>query len=77
MHDVVVGARKIAFRTLDLDDAGAGVGEPRRAERRRHRVLQRDDEDALERRRHQKDFGKSSTCVPTCDRIRLVEIGAT
>ena len=79
-HALVVGAREVADAgTLDLDDARAEVGELARAERRRDRVLERDDRDAIERRIAiaQNDRGRPSTCSATYDRIRLVEIGAT
>ena len=77
MHASVVGAREIAHaRALDLDHARAQVGQLAGAERRRDRVLQRDDGDAFERS-HQKLLGSPSTCSATYDRIRLVEIGAT
>src|SRR5581483_11316959 len=50
LHAVVVGAREIAHAgTLDLDHARTEVGELARAERRRDRVLERDDGDAFER----------------------------
>src|ERR1700750_2725272 len=32
-HDVIIAAGKVPFRPFDLDDAGAGVGKARRAER--------------------------------------------
>ena len=43
----VVAAREIAFRPLDLDHARAGIREPARAGRRRDRLFERDDEEAL------------------------------
>ena len=46
VHDVIVVAREIAFRALDLDHARAGVGQAAGAVRRRHRLLDRDDEEA-------------------------------
>ena len=52
--DGVVGAGEIAFGTLDLDHARAGVGEPAGAHRRRDRLLDRDDEKALQRESHSK-----------------------
>ena len=80
-HAAVVGAREVAdTRALDLDDPRAEVGELPRAERRRDRVLERDDGDAFEgkhRDLRQNDRGSPSVCSATCDRIRLVEIGAT
>src|SRR5438445_10645357 len=49
-HALVVAPRKIAHSgPLDLDDACTEVGELPCAERRRDRVLQRDDGDAFER----------------------------
>ena len=46
---LVVVAREIAdLGPLDLDHARAEVGEVARGERRRHRLLQRDDRDAIE-----------------------------
>ena len=80
-HAAVVGAREVADAgALDLDDPGAEVGELARAERRRDRVLERDDGDAFEgkhRDLRQNERGSPSVCSATCDRIRLVEIGAT
>ena len=40
---LVVAAREIAFRALDLDDARAGVGKAGAAIRRGDRLFQRDD----------------------------------
>ena len=68
-HALVVGAREVAAaRALDLDHARAEVGELARAERRRDRVFQRDDGDAIQRshvRLHQKDRGSPSRCSAT------------
>ncbi len=46
VHDIIVGAGEIALRPLDLDDARTGVGHAAGALRRRHGLLDRDDEDA-------------------------------
>ncbi len=63
VHEVVVAAREIALRPLDLDDARAGIGEPARAHRRRDRLFERDDEKAGEGKRFtQYDLGSPSTC---------------
>ena len=40
---VVIAPRKIAFRPLELDDAGAGIGKPYCRHGARHRLFQRDD----------------------------------
>jgi hypothetical protein len=42
---MVVITGEIAFRTLDFDDARAGIGEPAGALRRRHRLLDRNNEE--------------------------------
>src|SRR6185295_11887123 len=52
VNDVIVVAREIAFRPLDLDHARAGIGETARALRRRDSLLDRNDKKAIERRRH-------------------------
>ncbi len=52
LDDVIVFAREIAFRPLDLDDAGAGVREPARRHGRCHGLVHRDDEQAIERLTH-------------------------
>ena len=44
----VVVPGEVAAVALDLDHAGAGVGEPAGGERRRDRLLERDDQDAVE-----------------------------
>ena len=64
MHDVVIAAREIALRPLDLDDARAGIGKLAGAHRRRDRLFQRNDEEAFERRAlsSQYDRGRPSTC---------------
>ena len=63
---LVVGTREVAAaRTLDLDDACAEVGELPRAERRRDRMLERDDGDAFEGFHGQNDLGNPSTCSAT------------
>jgi len=62
----VVAAREVAAAgTLDLDHARAEVGELAGAERRRDRVLERDDGDAVERPHLQKLRGRPSTCSAT------------
>ena len=75
-----------AFLKLLVDEGvthlfgNPGTTELPRAERRRDRVLERDDGDAFEgkhRDLRQNDRGSPSVCSATCDRIRLVEIGAT
>ena len=48
MRRLVVAARKVAFATLDLDDARAGVGQPRGTIRRRHRLFERHHQQAIE-----------------------------
>ena len=60
-RELVVAAREVALRPLDLDHARAGIREPARAGRRRDRLFERHDEEAFERQ-HQYDLGKSSTC---------------
>jgi len=45
VHHMVVVTGEIAFRTLDFDDTRAGVGEPAGALRRRHRLLDGNDEE--------------------------------
>ena len=52
VHDVIVMAREIALRALDLDDASAGVGQPAGALRRGDCLFDGDDEEAFERQRH-------------------------
>src|SRR5262249_8492252 len=52
VDDIIIAARKIAFRPLDLDDACTCVGEPARTHRRRHRLLERNDEEAGEGEGH-------------------------
>ena len=52
VHDVIVMAREIALRALDLDDASAGVRQPAGALRRGDCLFDRDDEEAFERQRH-------------------------
>jgi hypothetical protein len=46
---MIVVPREIALGPLDLDDARAGIGEVTGAVRRRHRLLDRDDQNSLER----------------------------
>src|SRR5262249_19100765 len=52
MDDVIVVAREIAFGALDLDYARAGIGETACALRRRHRLLDRDNQNSGERKSH-------------------------
>ena len=52
MHMIVVMAREVALRPLDLDHARAGIGEPAGRLRRRHRLFERDHEDAGEGEGH-------------------------
>src|SRR6516162_3047355 len=79
-HALVVAARDVAAaRALDLDHARAEVGELARAEGRRDDVLEREDEDAVERahRIGQNERGRPRTCSAMYASTRLVEIGAT
>ena len=63
VHEIVVTAREIALRPLDLDDARAGIGEPARAHRRGDRLFERHDEEAGQRKGFtQYDLGSPSTC---------------
>ena len=63
VHQIVVAAREVALRPLDLDDARAGVCQARRTHRRRDRLFERDDEEAGEGKgAAQYDLGKPSTC---------------
>ena len=52
-HGMVVVAREVALGALELDHAGAEIGEARGAEGRRDRLFQRDDQLALQGREHQ------------------------
>ena len=66
VHQRVVAAGEVAFRPLDLDDAGAGIGQAARAHRRRDRLFERDDEKAGEGKgAAQYDLGRPSTCSAT------------
>jgi hypothetical protein len=47
MHQGIVAAGEIALRPLDLDHARAGVCEATGASRRRHRLFERNDEEAF------------------------------
>ena len=59
----VVAAREVADPgPLDLDDARPEVGELAGGERRRHRLLERQDRDPVERS-HQNDRGRSGVCT--------------
>ena len=63
MHEIVIAAREIAFRPLDLDDARAGISEPARAHRRGDRLFERDDEKAGQGKGFtQYDLGNPRTC---------------
>jgi hypothetical protein len=73
----VIAACEIALRPFDLDDARTGVREAASAQRGRHRLIHRNNEQAFEGECHQYDRGKPSTCSARYERIRLVEIGAT
>jgi hypothetical protein len=78
VHEVVVAAREVALRPLDLDHARPGIGEATRTHRRGDGLFERNDEEAGEGEGlTQYDLGKPSTCSAIYDRIRLVEIGAT
>ena len=77
MHAGVVGACEVTDAgAFDLDDTRAEVGQLAGAERRRDRVFERDDGDAVQWP-HQTLLGMPSTCSATCERIGFVEIGAT
>ena len=67
VSSLVIAACEIAtIRALDLDDARALIRQLPGTERRRDRVLQRDDGDACQRQFHvQKLRGKPSTCSAT------------
>ena len=49
LYGQIVMARSLAFGTLDLDDARAGVGKANRAQGRRHGLLNRNDQEPRER----------------------------
>ena len=51
-RQLVVAAGEVALGPLDLDHARAGIGEAAGAHRRRHRLLERDDEKAGQRKGH-------------------------
>ena len=51
---LVVAAREVAFRALDLDDARAGIGEAGAAIRRGDRLFERDDEQVGEGMMHKR-----------------------
>ena len=51
-RQVVIAAREIAVRPLDLDHPRAGIGEPAAAHRRRHRLFERHHEEAGEGKSH-------------------------
>jgi len=46
VDEMIIAARKVTLRPLDLDDARAGVGEPACAHRRRDRLFERNYEEA-------------------------------
>jgi hypothetical protein len=46
VHEIVVAACKVSFRSLDLDDARPGIGQPAAAHRRGDRLFERDDKNA-------------------------------
>lgn len=48
VHRAVVAAREVAFGTFDLDHPSPGVSESARAKRRGDRLLQRQDQQAVE-----------------------------
>ena len=48
LDEMVVTAREISLRPLDLDNPRPRVGKPSRGERRRDRLLERDDEKAVQ-----------------------------
>jgi hypothetical protein len=52
MDEIVVEAGEVAFRPLDLDDARTRIGEPTGAHRRRHGLLERDDQETGQRKVH-------------------------
>jgi hypothetical protein len=78
---LVVGAREIAAaRPFDLDHTCTQICKLPGTKRRRNRVLERDDGDAIQRSHDvflQKDLGSPSRCSATYEKMRLVEIGAT
>ena len=51
-RQLVVAAREVALRPLDLDHARAGIGEAAGAHRRRHRLLERNHQQAGEGKGH-------------------------
>jgi hypothetical protein len=62
---VVVTGEIAALGALDLDHARAEIGELARRERRRHGLLDRHDDDPVERTRHQYERGRPRTCSAT------------
>jgi hypothetical protein len=54
VHDTIVVTREVPLRPLDLDDAGTGLGEPQRAQGRRHGLFECNHQHAIERARHQR-----------------------
>jgi hypothetical protein len=74
VHEIVVAAREVAFRPLDLDHPRAGIGEPARAHRRRDRLFERNDKEAGEGEVHLKlrySLGVIAGLVPAISIIEL------
>ena len=66
LRQLVVAAGEVALGPLDLDHARAGIGEAAGAHRRRHRLLERDDEKAGQRQGHgRSDWGRGEEIVGT------------
>ena len=66
LDDGIIRAGEVSGpRSLYLDDPRAHVGELARGKRRGDRLLQRDDRNAFERKRHQKELGRPRTCSAT------------
>jgi hypothetical protein len=66
LDDGIVRAGEVPLpRALHLDYPRAHVGELARGKRRGDRLLQRDDRNAFEWQRHQKDLGMPRTCSAT------------
>jgi hypothetical protein len=58
-------AGEVAFRALDLEDACAGIGEPARAGRRSHRLLERNDKKSCEGKSHCPVIAGLGPAIPT------------
>ena len=56
VYGLVVPAREVTFRSLNLDHAGTGVGQAARTPRRSYGLFQRYDKDAI------KGFGGHGVC---------------